>query len=461
MNRVVNRARIMLILVLILAAGSLFFVGEYFIQAENWVMSEGSPHVYSDSHTGTGLITDRDGILLLDTTDGRVYSENETLRKGIIHWLGDRQGNISAPLLTYYAKQIAGFNVLSGVYSYGDTVGQVELTLSAKVQMAALEAMGDYKGTIAVYNYQTGEILCAVSAPTFDPDNLPDIAGDTTGAWDGAYVNRFLKSTYTPGSIFKIVTAIAALETVPDIQEQTFTCQGEIVYNAEAGDKVTCMQSHGTLTFEEAFMRSCNCAFAQIADQLGGEVLERYADQLGITHSLSFDGITTAAGSIEAAGEADVMVAWSAIGQHKDLINPCSFLTLVGTIASGGAGVEPYVVSQISGDGWNSHSAQTVSTGRLMSSETAQVLRRLMRNNVENYYGEEAFHGMTVCAKSGTAEVGGDQKPNAMFTGFVADEEYPLAFIVAVEDGGYGREICIPILSEVLAQCKALLDAES
>lgn len=461
MNRVVNRARIMLILVLILAAGTLLFVGEYFLNAEDWVMGEGSPHVYSDSHTGTGLITDRDGILLLDTTSGRTYSANEILRTSIIHWLGDRQGNISTPLLSYYAKQIAGFDVINGVYSYGDTTGQMTLTLSAKVQMAALEAMGDYKGTVAVYNYKTGELLCAVSTPAYDPDNVPDIAGDTTGAWNGAYLNRFLKSTYTPGSIFKIVTAAAALETIPDIQQQTFTCTGEIVYNAEAGDKVTCMDVHGTLTFEEAFMRSCNCAFAQIADQLGGEILERYAEQFGITQSVTFDGITTAAGSIEAAGEADVLVAWSAIGQNKDLINPCRYLTLVGAIASGGSGVEPYVVSYISGDSWNAYSAEAVFTGRLMSSETAKVLQRLMRNNVENYYGEEYFHGMTVCAKSGTAEVGGDQKPNAMFTGFVTDEEYPLAFIVAVEDGGYGRQVCIPILSQVLEACKTLMDAES
>ena len=77
---------------------------------------------------------------------------------------------------------------------------------------------------------------------------------------------------------------------------------------------------------------------------------------------------------------------------------------------------------------------------------------------MENYYGDEHFGGLTVCAKSGTAEVGGSQKPNAMFTGFVDDETYPLAFIVAVEDAGFGRQICIPILSQILAQCKLEMD---
>ena len=80
-----------------------------------------------------------------------------------------------------------------------------------------------------------------------------------------------------------------------------------------------------------------------------------------------------------------------------------------------------------------------------------------MRNNVENSYGDENFMGFTVCAKSGTAEVGGDKKPNAMFTGFMLDEDYPLAFLVAIEEGGYGRPTCVPVLQKVLAVCKDAL----
>ena len=457
MNKVVGRAKIMLVLVLILAMGALFFVGEYVIQAEKWVMHPGSPHVYN-KNAGCGLITDRDGILLLDNTDDRIYTENEVLRKAVIHWLGDREGNISAPVLSHYADRIAGFNLVSGVYNYGGVGGEVTLSLSAKLQMAALEAMGEKKGTIAVYNYKTGEILCAISTPTFDPDNLPDIAGDTTGQWNGAYINRFMKTAYIPGSIFKIVTAAAALETIPDIQQQTFTCNGETIYNELAGDKVTCLSTHGKISFREALTYSCNCAFAQIADQLGGETLQRYADQFKITESLSFDGMTTVAGNITAAGEAPVMVAWSAIGQHKDLINPCRYLTFMGVIAGGGVGVEPHIVSAISGGSWKAYAAKSVSTGRLMSVDTALKLKEMMRANVADYYGDENFAGLSVCAKSGTAEVGGGRKPNAMFCGFATDEEYPLAFVVMVEEGDSGRRTCIPILKEVLTACKEAID---
>ena len=454
MNRIIGRSKILVIFVLVLALGLGFFVGEFFAKSDAWVMFPGSPHVYNAGNIGCGIIADREGNLLLDLTDGRSYSGNTLLDRSVIHWLGDRQGNISAPALSHYAMQIAGFDPVSGVYAYGGTGGMVELTLSAKVQMAALEAMQDYTGTIAVYNYKTGELLCAVTTPNFDPDKVPDVSGDTTGVYDGVYVNRFTQATYTPGSIFKIVTAAAALEHIPDIRQQTFTCYGSVSYGV---DQVTCEEDHGELTFREAFSESCNCAFAAIADQLGGEVLERYARQFGVLDSVVFDGITTAKGSISAKDAAAVQVAWSAIGQHKDLVNPCAYLNFIGAVAAGGVGTQTYLVESIKVGGNSTYGSESTTGQRIMSQETAETLQEMMRANVEYYYGDENFPGLTVCAKSGTAEVGGDKKPNAMFTGFVADEEYPLAFIVCIEDGGYGRPVCVPVLAEVLQACKEIM----
>lgn len=456
MNRIIGRSKILVIFVLILALGVGFFVGEYFAKGDAWVMFSGSPHVYNAGNIGCGIIADREGNLLLDLTDGRSYSPNPLLNRSVVHWLGDRQGNISAPALSHYAMQIAGFDPVSGVYAYGGTGGIVDLTLSAKVQMAATEAMKDYTGTIAVYNYKTGEILCAVTTPNYDPDNVPDIAGDTTGDYDGIFVNRFTQATYTPGSIFKIVTAAAALEHIPDIENQTFTCYGSVSYGV---DRVTCEEDHGELSFREAFSESCNCAFAAIADQLGGDVLERYARQFGVLDSAEFDGITTVKGNISAEGAAAVQVAWSAIGQHKDLVNPCAFLNFVGAVASGGVGKQTYLVESVTVGGKTTHEAESETGERIMSTETAKALREMMRANVEYYYGDENFPGLTVCAKSGTAEVGGGKKPNAMFTGFVTDEDYPLAFIVCIEDGGYGRPVCVPVLAEVLQACKEALQS--
>ena len=303
-------------------------------------------------------------------------------------------------------------------------------------------------------NYKTGELLCAVTTPTYDPDDVPDIAGDSTGAFKGVYVNRFTQSTYTPGSIFKIVTMIAALECIEDIESQQFTCTGEILYGV---DKVTCEKVHGKQNIRDAFKNSCNCAFAKVSEQIGGKRLERYAKELGVLDGLEFDGIRTAAGNINSADKADVLVAWSAIGQHKDLVNPAGFLTMVSAVANDGIRTNPYLVSRIKTGLSTTYEVKSSATSRLMSTETAQTLKELMRNNVENYYGDEHFAGFSVCAKSGTAEVGGDQKPNAMFTGFLVDENYPLAFIVTIENGGYGRLTCVPVLEKVLLACRDAL----
>lgn len=456
MNRVIGRANAVLILALVLAIGVGLFVGEYFAHSGDWVMFPGSPHVYNAGNIGCGVISDVDGKLLLDLSDGRSYSSNPLVNKSMIHWLGDRQGRISAPALAHYASLIAGFDPVGGLYDYGNDGGQVRLGISATIQMTALEAMGDYNGTIAVYNYKTGQLLCAVTTPNYDPDAVPDIEGDAIGQFEGIYLNRFTQSAYTPGSIFKIVTAAAALECIPDIQSQTFHCEGSVSYGV---DSVTCERDHGTLTFREAFTQSCNCAFAAIADQLGSENLQRFADQFGVLESVSFDGITTASGNMQVQGQAPVQVAWSAIGQHKDLVNPCAYLTFIGAIASDGAGTNPYLVQSIHSGGVATYRADTLKRDRIMSTETARILQEMLRTNVETYYGDENFPGLTVCAKSGTAEVGGDRKPNAMFTGFVMDEDYPLAFIVCIEDGGYGRPTCVPVLAKVLESCKEMMDA--
>lgn len=455
MNRIAGRARVALVLVLVLLGGLAFFLGEFAVKSADWVVFSGSPHVYNGSNIGCGIITDRDGTVLLDVSGERKYSRDAALRKATLHWLGDRGGYISAPALAAYSKEMAGYDLLNGVYAYGDTGGQAVLTLSAEVQKAALEAMGSYKGTIAVYNYKTGEILCAVTTPTYDPDNVPDIAGDTTGRYEGVYLNRFTQAVYIPGSIFKIVTLAAAFETIPDIQNQTFSCTGS--YEID-GHTVTCESKHGKQSLKDAFSNSCNCAFAQIAEQLGQETLERYVEKFGVTQSVTFDGITTKEGNFDAGDGYALDVAWSAIGQHKDQVNPASFLTFLGAVASGGKGPMPYLVDTVTVGKQTTYSAKTVWGKRIMDSRTAELLQEYLRNNVEVKYGAGNFPGLTVCAKSGTGEVGGDKKPNAMFAGFVADEEYPLAFLVAVENGGYGSHVCVPILAKVLAACVEAMD---
>ena len=456
MNRVASRSTIAMMLVVVLLGGMCLFLTEYVMKADEWVVFEGNPHVYSGVNIGCGVITDRSGELLLDATGTRTYSEDSRIRKSTLHWLGDRYGYISAPAVTEYAGEMTGFGLLNGLYGYGGTGGTAQMTISAAVQRVALEAMGKKKGTVAVYNYETGEILCAVTTPTYDPDNVPDI-DETSEKYEGIYLNRFTQTTYIPGSVFKIVTTAAALDSLSDAEDIEFRCEG--VYEMSGG-KVKCTGEHGTIGLKRALQKSCNCYFAQLTEVLGAERLEEYVKKFQVTESVTFDGITTAKGSFSVEGASAQQIAWAGIGQHMDLINPCRYLTFMGVIAGGGEAAEPYIVASARSGMIGGYQASRDSTGRLMDKDTAERLTALMRSNVENQYGDDNFPGLTVCAKSGTAEVGGDKEPNATFAGFCTDKDYPLAFMVVVEDAGSGAKTCIPIVSEVLAACKELLDSE-
>lgn len=450
MNRIASRGGIVVILALILAVGFGLFVAEFVMKSESWIVKPGSPHVFNGENLNCGVIVDKDGILLLDMQDDRVYSSNDKLRKATVHWLGDRYGKINAPALAAYADEMVGYDMLNGVYAYDDAVGISTMTLDSKIQMTALEALGSYKGTVAVYNYKTGQILCAVSTPTYDPDNVPQ----NIESYDGAYWNRFTQSVYIPGSIFKTVTLAAALESIEDVQDRSFFCTG----TCELGsDKITCEIAHGSQTLKSAFTNSCNCAFATLAQELGAQTLYQYIEKFGVIRPVSFDGITTATGAFTVTDE-PVFLGLSAIGQHEDQINPCTFMVYMGAVANGGKPVMPYLIEEVRAGEQVTYQAQTVYGDRILSKETADTVKEYMRNNVTQKYGDWNFPGLSVCAKTGTAEVGGAQKPNAMFTGFVEDTRYPLAFIVCVEDGGYGSTVCIPIASKVLEACKTVID---
>lgn len=450
MNRVTKRTWLMAVFIGVLLGGLTFFLWEYVTEAGDWIAS-------GNVNIASGTVTDRSGTVLLEMGNGRSYASDATTRKSTLHWLGDRNGAIRASAVSKYRAQMAGFSLVNGVYNDADQEGTAKLTLSAKVQNVAYEAMAGRKGVVAVYNYKTGEILCALSTPTYDPDNVPDIDGDTSGAYEGVYLNRFLQSAYIPGSIFKVVTTGAALESVPDILDRTFTCTGSY---GKGEEKVTCEKAHGTLTLKTALSHSCNCSFAQIAELVGRKNMVKYVEQFAVTDSLSFDGVTTAKGNYDISDAGSISFAWSCIGQHTDQINPARFMTFMGTIAGGGVGVEPYIMAQVSSGEEQTYVARATKTERIMSKDTAEILKSYLRNNVQTIYGDGNFPGLSVCAKSGTSQLGGGQTSNAMFAGFVEEEDYPLAFIVVVENGGYGSATCVPIISKVLSACKTVLDGE-
>ena len=454
MKKVSGRAIFPLILAIVLLAGTVLLCVRYFAKADEWVTFSGSPHVYTGVNLDGGVVTDRDGTLLLDSTDGRTYSADAVTRTATMHLLGDRYGYIQAPLLGSFADDMIGFDKINGLYGAEGTEANAALTLSAAAQTAAYQALGNYHGTVGVYNYKTGEILCAVTSPSYDPDNMPDVDADTSGVYDGVYVNRFFQAAYTPGSIFKIVTLAAAIETVPDWESLTFTCEGKTIIG---GQEIICEGVHGTITLKQALAHSCNVAFGELAGKVGTKALMEYAEKLGLSESFECDGIPVKAGTVDLKDADAGDLAWAGIGQYTDQVNALTFMRAMGRIAGGGTGADPYLMAKITRGEKTAYEAKTETSSRALKAETAAKLTEYLRNNVATMYGDWQFGGLNVCAKSGTAEHEG-KTADAMFAGFCVDENCPLAFVVFVENGGSGSAVAAPIAAKVLQVCAAAIN---
>ncbi|MBR6377414.1 MAG: hypothetical protein IKS05_06595 [Oscillospiraceae bacterium] len=242
MKSIAKRTAMVLILACMLLFGVLTFAIRYFLYAEKWVSFTGSPHLYTNGRLNTGEILDRDGEVLYSSAKGKSYSDNAQIRRATLHLMGDRVGNIPARVLRAYASRLTGYDKLNGTGALASGGGTLELTVSAQVQSVTLQAMNGRKGAVGVYNYRTGEILCALSSPSFDPLDPPDLEKDNQdGRYDGVYIYRFFHSAYTPGSIFKLTTLGAALDELPDLKERSFHCDGSLVIN---GETISCPKAH-------------------------------------------------------------------------------------------------------------------------------------------------------------------------------------------------------------------------
>ncbi len=436
MKKIERRAFVCLALALLLAAGLGFFLVKYFLDGGSWASSAFNRHLYNSSgQLASGTVLDRDGDVLSEVVDGqRTYYDNATVRKATLHAVGDLQGKLT------------GYSLLNGAFG-AQRGNDLYLTIDARYNYTAYEALGGKSGTVAVYNYETGEILCMVSAPSYDPLNVPeDIT--TNDRYKGAYLNRFLSSTFTPGSVYKTVTLAAALEEIPELADRTWTCSGSV----QMGDEtIICSGTHGEQDIASAFANSCNVAFAQIAQELGPGTLEKYTEQAGLTGSYSISGLPTAKGSFDFDNITDGQLGWAGVGQYHDQVNPAALMIYMGAIANGGKAAEPYLILRTeSALGLPSLPHFTTRTGTLISADTAAALADLMANNVTQTYGASRFPNMDICAKSGTAEVGEGQTPHAWFAGFLRGEETPYAFVVLVENGGGGSSVAGGVAAKVL-----------
>lgn len=429
MKKLEGRALMCIALAAVLIIGLCVFIAKLAIHGDDWASFYANAHVYSQGRLAVGTVYDRNGNVLLENDEeGPHYNEYEGIRRGTFHVVGDKDMNISTAVNYAFRSDIIGYNFITGtngsVFLDNRTLN---LTIDGDVSKTAYEALNGRNGLVGVYNWRTGEIICMTSNPSLDPE------ADNQGveAESGTYINKVLSSADTPGSIFKLVTTKAALENIQGIDDWSFRCTGSYTID---GEKITCSSAHGTVNIYSALSNSCNCAYASLAVELGSNIMNQTVEQLGLTSSYDINGIKSKAGSFN-FDTYDYNLGWAGVGQFEDQVNPLSMMVYMGAIAGGGTAAEPYLL-----EGTGSEQVE------LLSSDTAAQLKEMMRNNVISNYGDGNYPGLELHAKSGTAEGAKGTVPDAWFCGFSGD----YAFIVCIENGGYGSSVAGPVANKVL-----------
>ena len=420
MKKVKRRATAALLIAALLVVGLAVYLVRLADDGGAWAS-------YFSGGTPGGTILDRNGVVLYSSDeDGYSFAEDWSTRVSCYHLLGDPNGNVRTGALRQFRDRLAGYSFVEGATS-GKTIS---LSVDSALNVTAYSALAGRSGAVMLMDYTTGEVLCMVSSPGDDPEN------PSSEPADGTYLNKCLSSSFTPGSVFKLVTLAAAIDNIPDLFERSLWCEGEMIVD---GALLTCTGSHGSQTIEQALANSCNCAFGTLALELGPKLMAEYAEKLGMTASLQLDGMDVLPGSFTKGEAGSVGLAWSGVGQYEDLVCPYAMLRYVSAIANGGSVYEPTLL------GHGSLDRET----ELLSAETAQRIAEMMNYNVQNAYGSWVFPGLDVSAKTGTAEVG-DGTSHAWMTGFLNDPAHPYAFVVILEHAGGGLANAGPVANAVL-----------
>lgn len=420
MKKVKRRATAALLIAALLVVGLAVYLVRLADDGGAWAS-------YFSGGTPGGTILDRNGVVLYSSDeDGYSFAEDWSTRVSCYHLLGDPNGNVRTGALRQFRDRLAGYSFLEGATS-GKTIS---LSVDSTLNVTAYSALAGRNGAVMLMDYTTGEVLCMVSSPGDDPEN------PSSEPADGTYLNKCLSSSFTPGSVFKLVTLAAAIDNIPDLFERSLWCEGEMIVD---GALLTCTGNHGSQTIEQALANSCNCAFGTLALELGPDIMAEYAEKLGMTASLQLDGMDILPGSFTKGEAGSVGLAWSGVGQYEDLVCPYAMLRYVSAIANGGSVYEPTLL------GHGSLDRET----ELLSAETAQRIAEMMNYNVQNAYGSWVFPGLDVSAKTGTAEVG-DGTSHAWMTGFLNDPAHPYAFVVILEHAGGGLANAGPVANAVL-----------
>jgi peptidoglycan glycosyltransferase len=339
------------------------------------------------------------------------------------------------------------------------------LTLNAALQQQATNLLGNRNGSIVLLDAKTGAVLAMVSNPHLDPAGLAAAPGNDPAAyWDALrnnpnspFVLRPTQGLYTPGSIFKTITAAAAIDTGKARPDTKYEDRG--FYNID-GFQLTEQnipkghEGQQSWTLEEGYQWSLNVVFAQVGAQtLGGPLLSDYAKKFGFGEQIPFDLGTNASrvSSDPNFLKSGSAVAQTAFGQGQLLATPLQMALVAACMANDGKEMEPYLVSAVRRpDGTIASEHTPMVWKQPIRSETAVQMRAMMENSVANGYANTAaIPGVKSGGKTGTAEVPNAQ-PHAWYIGYAPGKTTTYAIAVLVENGGEGSTVAAPLAKQLL-----------
>jgi peptidoglycan glycosyltransferase len=438
-----------------------------FINGTRWFVSPYNPILTKQKQNIiAGSILDRNYIVLAqsDEEGDRQYHPDARVRRALCHTVGDPYGIAASGIESFYAQYLLGFNgnvferiyqTLSGEKRRGDSV---VTTLDCELSAYAYDVLDGKSGSIVVMNYKTGEILTSVSSPGFDPVTLNK--NETLEDSGKSYlVNRATMGRYTPGSVFKLVTAAAVLEYDQSLLQKKYVCTGEVKYK---NGSVVCANDavHGELTLAQAMAESCNCVFAQVAQDLGPDAIARMAKKMGYEEEFLFDDLILYKSRFTQADNGTLDAAWASVGQHLTTASPLHVAMITAAIANDGVMMEPKLIKSIMNvRQFEYKKLKSETIRRVVSSESAKTLREMMEMTVKSGTATRAaIKGYTVGGKTGSAQVSENSstRTHAWFTGYVYSDEHPLCIVVMIELGGSGGSVAAPIAQKVLQRAIGL-----
>lgn len=420
-----------------------------------------------------GAIYDRDGNILAQDTGQmgnftRIYTD-----PSVAHTVGYAsaiRAGVSG-LEATYNRELLGLNradtEIDRMLHRSVQGSSLVLTIDSQVQQTAVQALGGRAGAVLALDAKTGAILAMVSQPTFDPNriNEPEYMASLQGTT--ALINRVTQALYTPGSIYKTITLIAALDS-GHVDERAIFEFGEprkdeggrtyYVYNVE-GFEIRSRHDANRLDLPTAYMLSANGVFAKLADEMGGDTFIEYNQRLGFSTDnyagrFPFELVVSApqlANDIDDIHNNRVLRASTGFGQGELLTTPLNMAMVVEAVLNDGSIPVPYLVESIRDPEGNvirtrpeKHTVRGV-----ISRETARKVKEIMIFMVENGIRGELVPNAVSGGKTGTAQQGGELEPHAWFIGFAERGERSVVVVVVGESAGSGGQIALPIFAQV------------